>query len=138
MANAPTCPVCRNPGRLVDSAIVYGGRSYGSIWYCDCVAGGVYVGCHKGTSEPLGTMATAGLRELRKRAHAAFDPLWRDENSTMSRSQAYSWLASRMGIPVDECHIAMFNEEQCEEAERVCLYRRNLFHVKRPKRFSHG
>jgi hypothetical protein len=34
------------------------------------------VGCHKGTTKPLGRLADAELREWKKRAHAAFDPVW--------------------------------------------------------------
>lgn len=133
MSDAPTCPECGNPGRLVDSSIVYG-RSYGPIWYCDCCKGATYVGCHKGTNEPLGTMATARLRYYRKRAHAAFDPLWKNKTAKMDRDEAYWWLASRMGLEKDECHIAMFDEEQCKMAERVCRYKRGLLGVKSPRR----
>jgi len=131
MTQAPICPECGRKGTLRDSSIVYG-RSYGRIWYCDCIDGGVYVGCHRDTSMPMGNMANASLRALRKRAHAAFDPIWR--KGQMPRLEAYSWLAARMSIPVDRCHIAMFDEEQCEMAERIARYRRGLLHVKKPKR----
>jgi hypothetical protein len=32
----------------------------------------------------------------------------------MNRTAAYSWLASRMGIAVEDCHIGRFDYEQCE------------------------
>ena len=131
--NVPTCPECGKLATLVDSEIVYG-HSYGPIWYCDCVKGSVYVGCHKGTTNPLGTMANARLRYYRKRAHAAFDPLWKGKTATMSRTEAYHWLASRMSISVDECHVALFDEERCKMVERVSRYKRGLFDVKSPKR----
>jgi len=134
MSEAPICPECGEPGRLVGSAVVYGGRSYGPIWYCDCVKGATYVGCHRGTETPLGTMANARLRYYRKRAHAAFDPLWKNKTAKMSRVQAYRWLASRINVPFEECHIAMFDEETCKMVERVSRYRRGLLNVKQPKR----
>ena len=128
----PVCPECGKPAILVDSKVVYQ-RSYGPIWYCDCIKGAVYVGCHRNTSIPLGTMATARLRYYRKRAHAAFDPLWKNKRAKMSRTEAYHWLASRMNIPVEECHIAMFDEETCKVAERVCRHKRGLLDVKSPR-----
>ena len=129
MYENPVCPECGEKGRLVDSSVVYG-RSYGMIWHCaPC---GTYVGCHKGTAEPLGTMAGEALRKRRQEAHSAFDPIWQD--GRMGRNKAYGWLSSRLGVPVDDCHIGMFDEEQCEMVIRLSLYKRGLLGVKRPKR----
>lgn len=50
---------------------------------------------------------------MRKRTHAAFDPLWKTRK--MSRSQAYKWMAEVMNIPPEKAHIGMFNEKQCFE-----------------------
>lgn len=129
----PVCPECGNNARLVDSKIVYG-RSYGNIWYCDCIKGDVYVGCHKGTTMPLGTMANARLRYYRKKAHRAFDPIWSNKKAMMSRNDAYAWLSSRLNIPPEECHIGMFDEETCQMVERLARHKRGLFDVKNPKR----
>lgn len=83
------------------------------------------------------------LREARRAAHAAFDPLWLGAIalspycSTMklagrgsgrrrkahrricrtARRRAYEWLAEQMGMIVAECHIRMFDADQCR---RVC------------------
>src|SRR5580700_2416837 len=79
------CPYCEQPAKLVDSAEIYGGRSYGWAYLCSpCRA---YVGCHDGTKRPLGRLANADLRAAKIRAHDAFDKLWR--GGAMSRSQAY-------------------------------------------------
>jgi Protein of unknown function (DUF3268). len=106
---------------LKDSEVIYG-RSYGNSWVCanfpQC---NTYVGCHKGTDTPLGTPANSALRKARSKAHAAFDPLWR--SGEMTRSAAYAWLAEKMGIPKDLCHIAMFDEGQCENAVWICIAR---------------
>lgn len=129
MSDAPICPDCGKKGKLVDSAVVYG-TSYGMIWHCaPC---GTYVGCHSKTCEALGTMAGEELRKKRKEAHSVFDPIWQD--GRMERTKAYGWLSSRMGVPVDDCHIAKFDEEQCDMVIRLSLHKRGLLGIKRPKR----
>lgn len=133
MTEIPTCPKCSKQGELVDSKIVYG-KSYGHIWYCDCEPEGVYVGINKKTGKPLGTMADKKLRVLRKRAHAAFDPLWKCDKPKMSRTEAYGWLSSAMNVELEFCHIGMFDIEQCEIVERLARYKRNILDVKRPRR----
>lgn len=117
-SDKPTCPYCGQPGKCVDSKVIYG-RSYGPAWVCanypTCDS---YVGCHPGSKRPLGRMANAELRAAKKRAHAAFDPLWRSK--TMSRSDAYYWLAKAIGIHVTEAHIGMFGVAQCEATVKAC------------------
>lgn len=72
-----TCPYCGSEAHLKDSAMIYG-KSFGMVYLCDrypfCDS---WVGVHKGTTNPLGTMADSELRELRKNAHVLFDRLWR-------------------------------------------------------------
>lgn len=107
-----TCPYCGNETELVAGAIMYPHRKdlYDlKFWRCEpCDA---YVGCHKRSTKPLGTLANAELREARKRAHKAFDDIWR--MGFKPRSSAYTWLASVLGIPKRSCHIAMMTEAQC-------------------------
>ncbi|EFC56414.1 hypothetical protein ENTCAN_06719 [Enterobacter cancerogenus ATCC 35316] len=38
----------------------------------------------------------------------------------MTRTEAYQWLAEKMGIPVYECHFGWFTVEQCQAAIRHC------------------
>jgi len=106
------CPYCNGKAHLKDSSRIYG-RSYGNVWMCEdyphCDS---YVGVHKGTDKPLGRMANARLRELKKMAHELFDPMWR--NGPMKRWQAYSWLARKMDMTRKEAHIGEFDESQCE------------------------
>lgn len=73
---------------------------------------------HDGTDVAKGTPANKALREARKKAHAAFDPIWK--TNQMKRRDAYQWLASTLGIPVQECHIGMFNLERCNDALLAC------------------
>lgn len=117
------CDYCGKPAELVSSATVYQGREYGPIWYCpDCNA---WVGTHKGTDRPLGRLANAELRKMKRMAHAAFDPLWRGKSS-FTRSAAYEWLAEEMGLPVEQTHIGMFDVEQCKRCVEICNRRRTL------------
>jgi DNA-directed RNA polymerase subunit RPC12/RpoP len=110
--HAPTCPYCGERAVLKDSSAVYG-RSYGMIYICwnypQCDA---YVGVHRGSTLPLGTMANAELREWRKKAHAAFDPLWK--SGAMTRVKAYKWMRNQLHLSKDESHVAMFDIERCK------------------------
>ena len=89
------CPYCNEPAEWVENKEVYGknyGKSY-MIYFCrPCNA---YVGCHQNTRQPLGSLANRELREWRKKAHAAFDPLWK--TGKMTRKKAYRWLYDKTG-----------------------------------------
>ncbi len=109
--STPICPYCDQPAKLVDSEEVYG-RSYGKMWLCRCLPTLAYVGCRKGTDYPLGTLANESTRAMRKKAHRAFDPLWK--KGDMTRKQAYAWLAKALQIEPDACHIGEADEAKCE------------------------
>jgi len=118
---AVLCDYCDRPAKLVTGVAIYGNRRpdlhHLRFWHCDCVPGGAYVGCHRkgvgqgGGTKPLGRLADAKLREAKQRAHAAFDPLWKGRR--MKRHEAYRWLAKELGISFENCHIGMFDVEQC-------------------------
>ncbi len=68
---APVCPYCNTPSVLCDASAVYGPKfeGKGNVWACanypECDA---YVGAAAGLQPtPLGTLANAELRGLRKR-----------------------------------------------------------------------
>lgn len=133
MKTPPICPYCNKKSRLVDSKVVYG-TSYGMMWMCSpCKA---YVGCHRGTINPLGRLADAQLRTWKSRAHVAFDPVWETNIQAEiakqggrvphglkghMRTQAYKQLAHAMNIDRELCHIGMFDVEQCKEVVRIAL-----------------
>lgn len=106
------CPYCGQDVVCKDSSIIYG-RSYGMVWICSgwpkCDA---YVGCKKGTSQPLGRLANPELRYWKKHAHDTFDKLW--NHGKMTRSDAYTWLSRELSIPPAKCHIGMFDVDQCK------------------------
>lgn len=114
------CPYCQREALFLTSEEFYG-RDYGSNVYL-CRPCDAYVGTHKNSRTPLGTMAKPQLRKLRMQAHSLFDPLWKSRN--MSRNDAYKWLQKNMNLSSEEAHIGMFNEEQCRIViEKLKSYR---------------
>lgn len=106
---------CGLKAELVGGQEIYPHRKdlYSLIFYkCSC---GSYVGCHKGTTRPLGTPASYEVRKARSAAHRAFDPLWRNAyNSKMERARCYKMLAAYMDIASNDCHIGSFDVAQCD------------------------
>ena len=91
----------------------YGG---GKLYVCDrCEA---RVGTHRGTDEPLGTLADHELRSLRKSVHDLFDPMWQDART--GRQEAYDYFFGELlGLPKHRRHVAMLNKEECRTAIRI-------------------
>jgi hypothetical protein len=50
---------------------------------------------------------------MRSHVHDHFDGLWKGPNATTTRHDAYGWLAERMGIDGNDCHIGKFDHAQC-------------------------
>ena len=104
------CPYCRKEAPWVENKEVYGknyGKSY-MCYYCkDCDA---YVGCHKNTRIPLGTMANHELREWRKKTHKVIDPLWK--HNGMKRPEVYLMLDKHFGRQI---HIGNSDIKTCQE-----------------------
>jgi len=120
------CSYCGNYAKFVaDGGRLYQSRTnYGPVWVCEpCTA---WVGCHPGTTWPLGRLANAKLRRLKIEAHKEFDPLWSAKmrrtkcSKSEARSAAYAWLAKQLGISGPECHIGLFDESQCERVIEIC------------------
>lgn len=112
------CPYCGGRAALLTGADVFPHLPKlreKKIYVCrPCDA---RVGCHPGTETPLGTLANRPLRQLRSRVHALFDPMWtKARKKHRARQEAYTWLAERLGIPVDDCHVGQFTEGQCRQA----------------------
>lgn len=118
------CPHCGSPVRIGSHSEIYDGRSFGVwpyIYICqDTEKCGAYVGLHPFTNIPLGYLADEQTRNARKRCKPAFERLWKTADSVMSRTEAYAWLADQLKIPAANCHFAMFNVEQCEQARVLC------------------
>ncbi len=118
-----TCPYCGNKAQYSKTSDFVYRRDYGPVYFCTCKPEGVYVGCHKGTSNPLGTLADESLRALRKKVHAAFDPywLWAEEGKVRreTRGNMYELLAKAMNITKSECHVSHFDNARAEHALEV-------------------
>ena len=114
------CPNCGTPCELVHPREIYGPDHWRITSYLYLCRGcGRYVGCHPGTAQPLGTPTDEEGRRARRLAHAAFDLLFKD--GWMSRTTAYIWLADKLGIEVEECHIGMFDRERCEQVMQLAM-----------------
>lgn len=103
------CPYCGKEAIWCENKTIYG-KNYGDSYMCylckDCDA---YVGCHKNTTESLGTMANKELRELRVHCHLEFDKFWK--SGYLKRREAYKYLAEIMGM--GEAHIGGFSIQEC-------------------------
>jgi hypothetical protein len=128
------CPYCGKQARYSESsAHLYRGQDYGPVVECVSVSNcDAYVGVHRDgpdKGEPMGRLANKALRQLKIQAHEAFDPLHRDLKAAYpeldifptyirnaARGRAYAWLADQMGVPLENCHIAAFNDAQCRQA----------------------
>jgi hypothetical protein len=112
------CDYCFMPASLVYGDRVYGSAKYAYLlfWYCSsCQA---WVGCHKGTNNPLGRLANKELRTLKLKGHDLFDPIWKQAwklrrgSKSIHRGAAYKWLANSINISFEDCHFGMMSEEQ--------------------------
>lgn len=121
------CPYCNGKTEFVDSSVIYG-KSYGMIYLCKpCNA---YCGVHQGTDKSLGRLANKELREAKKEAHFYFDQIartglinkiWKEFIPEISnRNKAYLWLSNQIGIEKENCHIGMFDVEQCKKVIEIC------------------
>lgn len=109
------CPYCKERAEWVPNEEVYGrniGKSH-MIWLCrPCDA---YVGCHKNTRNPLGTLADKKTRIWRQVAHSVFDPLWKSGN--LSRYEAYMLLNKKLG---EKMHIGKADVAKCKRIIHIC------------------
>lgn len=114
----PACLECGGISILTEGRDLYPHRPdlYSLPFYkCAC---GAYCGCHSGTKRPLGNPAGPKTRAARRRAHDAFDPIWRDTTKGISRNQAYKLAAEDLNIPPGDCHIGMMNAETADRMTR--------------------
>jgi len=124
----PICP-CGRTTELRDGAHVYGrpDLAFKHFWCCEPCD--MRVGCHPGTTTPLGQLAGPKVRALRMEAHALLDPLWKTAEKwytspplpasriksirSIARRRVYRWLALQLGATTEEIHIAGSDEATC-------------------------
>lgn len=120
---APThCRYCGARVSIVNNSEIYG-KPHGDwpwLFLCGNRLCRAYVGLHPFTNIPLGTLADGPTREARGQAKQVFNPIW--QSGHMTRTEAYQWLASQLGIGnVDECHIGYFDVAVCHRVVAACL-----------------
>lgn len=133
------CGECGRPMKLVgvwaeDGAL---GIFYGCSGYPDSCKS--THGAHA-DGTPYGIPGDAATRAARIRAHDAFDRLWKGAPSlydlddlpdaqkpgkirslqALARRRAYAWLADRMKLPPESCHIGAFDVVTCELVAMLC------------------
>lgn len=115
------CPYCGAKATLRPNSAVYGdaAKTDGYLYVCDrypkCDS---YVGAHKKTKLPMGTLANGDLRNKRIQAHKAFDWMWK--SGLMTKWQAYKWMQGKLDLSDEQAHIAMFSEYMCDRLIAEC------------------
>lgn len=104
--NKHKCPICDGDPTRIDTKFKYDKYVCCGLWAW---------GDH-----PLVDEAT---HIARKRAHQAFDPLWKDGH--MSRTEAYYVLREMMGLSEKECHMKVMD---CKTARSVVFYVNQIKH----------
>lgn len=120
------CHYCRRAVVFRQSSDHVYRQDYGPIWECtDCEA---WVGCHRRhPSPPLGLVANAPDRKLRRRAHELFDPIWKAKirregvPKHIARNAGYAWLSERLGLPLEETHISYMHGAMLGRVIALCL-----------------
>ena len=111
------CPICGSQARRTTRKEIARGPKelYGEFVYvcknfpeCD-----TYVGCHKGTWVPMGTLADRNLRNQRVRAHRAFDWSWK--SNKMTRHESYELMAELLEVDFKSAHIGKLDLGQCQK-----------------------
>ena len=105
------CPYCKRPGVLRPAAYVYGDNNLDPEKYLYVCSGypscDSYIGAHKKSMRPMGTMADSNLRNKRIEAHRALDAIWK--NGYMTKHSTYIWLQNRLNLREKDTHIGMFS-----------------------------
>ncbi len=116
------CPYCGAEAKLRPASVVYKENTLHSdsyLFVCDrypkCDA---YVGVHKDSKRPMGTLANGDLRNKRIQAHKVFDKMWK--SGLMTKWQAYKWLQGKFALNEKQAHIAMFSEYMCDQLINIC------------------
>ncbi len=115
------CPYCGAKATLRPARAVYGdaAKTDGYLYVCDrypeCDS---YVGAHKTTKLPMGTLANGNLRHKRIEAHKAFDWMWK--SGLMKKWQAYKWMQGKLALTDEQAHIAKFSEYMCDQLIAEC------------------
>lgn len=123
MKKPDICRYCGSVIRLVPAENIYGMKSAKRLgligeYIYQCQNCSARVGCHKGTTRPLGNVANEALRLKRIETHHIFDAYWKSQH--MTRTGAYRWLSQHMRLPAKQTHIGGFEMDQCQQVIDFC------------------
>ena len=111
------CPYCGGLAVLRPAEYVYGERNLNPDNYLYVCSGypscDSYIGVHKKSMRPMGTLANGDLRHKRIEAHRALNKVV--QAGIMTKHGAYIWLQNRLCLREKDMHIGMFSEYRCEE-----------------------
>ena len=117
-----TVHIAKDPGYLGLQAYVYGDNNLDPEKYLYVCSGypscDSYIGAHKKSMRPMGTMADSNLRNKRIEAHRALDAIWK--NGYMTKHSTYIWLQNRLNLREKDTHIGKFSYYLCEQTIREC------------------
>lgn len=118
LVNNPQCPYCHQLSKKVSGKEIYPHHhDLKNLIFYQCLPCDAYIGTYKGTSKPLGTLASKELREARAKAYAAFERIWIE--SHLTRSSAYKWLCVKLNISENEANFGLFDMSTCERLIEV-------------------
>ena len=120
------CPNCSSSVELISNSKIYRKEIGEGPFAYRCTGSECqsYVGIHPKTDIPLGTLADEKTRKARSAAKAIFQPMWEIDGFT--KDSAYAWLAEKMGIKHEHCHVGWFNFEQCNQVIEICKKQREI------------
>lgn len=112
-----SCPYCGRPAERVNGTRIYPKRrDLADQLFFLCATCNAYVGCHP-DGTPFGSLANAALRAARRLTHERLTEL--QEANGASTTELYKWMAQRLDLPRESCHIGMFDLDLCEKAGRA-------------------
>lgn len=107
-----TCPYCGAPAILENATRVYGVDCDDLLYVCkNYPACDSYIRTIPGSTQPMGTLANAKLRKLRRETHEIFDQLFL--RHYMTKDAAYDWMSFWLSRPRAYTHIGMLDTFAC-------------------------
>lgn len=94
-------------------AALMGEEARQPYWLCAPCDATVAAYPNSPTFKPVGRFANAKLRDAKRKAREAFDPLWRNSIKASGRGDAFRWLADELGINVKDCSFDQFDVDTC-------------------------
>ena len=122
MKKSNICRYCGGEIQLIPAGQIYGSSvhrlGYAGEYVFQCKNCDARVGCHRGTSRPLGNVVNETLRLKGMEAHRVFDTFWKSQH--MIRATAYRWLSQKLRIPERKAQIGGLEMDQCREIIMMC------------------